>query len=166
MKKMIGLTLLLLLLPFSAHAHSGLVSSDPSDGESVEGSITDITIEFDLPVQRGNLTVTSDGGEEIRLSDVQTSGQTLTGKWNEELAAGTYQIEWDVISQDGHKVEGVIGFEAAFIEPSNPEKHEKVEPEVAAEQADDEGGFSLMTGILFMVLILAVILFGFMVRRK
>lgn len=169
MKKLFVLTLLFLLLPVSAQAHSGLVSSDPADGETMGEALTEIRIEFDLPIQLGNLKVISEAGEEVSIPNVQADGQTLVGKLDEELRPGIYEIEWDVISQDGHKVEGVIGFAAADTDPEEiePEITETASPEpITAAQQEDTEGFPLLTAILLVALILAVVLIVVVVRRK
>lgn len=181
MKKLFFITLFLMLLPVPVYAHSGLASSYPADGETGYEAVTEITIEFDLPIQQGNLRLMSENGEEITILNVQIEGLTLAGELEEELTAGDYKIEWDVISQDGHKVEGIIGFEAAGTEPSisetieKPEKPVEVEPEPVetassesevASESDEAEEFPMFTAILLAVLVLAVILIVVVVRRK
>lgn len=103
-----ALLLALALMPVSASAHDSLISSDPEDGASVETSPEELTFTFSAdildvtPVVR----ISDESGEEILEATPVIEGPEAVVALDEPLAAGTYTIQWRVVSSDGHPIEG------------------------------------------------------------
>lgn len=196
MKKLLALLLLFILLPVTAYAHSGLSTSTPAEGESLEVSPADIRFEFDTPIQQGEMTLTNEAGEKIELADVSVSELELIGQLNEELPNGPYTVDWSVISQDSHEVAGTLIFnvaaeeaveettegdatEAAPEEDATEETSEATETEETVSPAEEQAegatataddsatGSSLwVTLIIVAILAVAATTFFVMARRK
>lgn len=113
MKKLLIITLLLMLFPATANAHSGLASSTPTEGETLEESPTEIQFLFESAIQQGNMTVTDESGKDFPVSDISFSDKELLGQLDEELPNGAYTVDWNVISQDSHEITGTLTFNVA-----------------------------------------------------
>lgn len=187
MKKLLALLLLFILLPATTYAHSGLSASTPAEGESLEVSPADIRFEFDTPIKQGEMTLTTEAGDEIEVADVSVSETELIGQLDEELPNGTYTVNWSVISQDSHEVAGTLIFNVAAEEAveetpeedvteATPEATESEEAAAPAEEqasqtaatADDsaQGSSMWVTLIIAAILVIAAITFVVMAKRK
>lgn len=95
-----------------ASAHSGLVSSDPSDGEVLDAPPTAITLVFTETVElrSGDTRLISGSGAAVPIGEVSAAGKTLTIRVDGDLGAGTHALQWSVASADGHPVSGVLRF--------------------------------------------------------
>ncbi len=128
----IALALGLNLVPASvAFAHSDLQSTSPLAGETVEAGRIDVTLKFneELLTGEGSGAVISVvgpfEGESIEHSDgcVDAIRGSLLIEGVSLDQAGTYKVNWRVVSADGHPIEGVYdftvvnttGFEAAGV---------------------------------------------------
>lgn len=110
MKKLLIITLLLMLFPVTANAHSGLASSTPMEGGTLEESPTEIQFLFEAAIQQGSMTVTDKSGKDFPVYDISFSDKELLGKLDEELPNGAYTVDWNVISQDSHEITGTLTF--------------------------------------------------------
>ena len=96
----------------TASAHTGLSSSNPTDGATVAAPPTAVTLTFEQPVVDIGATVMVTGPDDQQYptgvpvvdgADVRTDLMGLG-------PAGTYFISYRVVSEDGHPVEGRIQF--------------------------------------------------------
>jgi methionine-rich copper-binding protein CopC len=98
--------------PAFAHAH--LKTSTPADKSTVSASPTQIDLHFteELNLRFSGATITGPGKIEIKAGDATLSdeGKTLTVPVPTKLDAGSYTVEWHVLSTDGHKTNGSYGF--------------------------------------------------------
>ncbi len=115
----IALALGLNLVPASvAFAHSDLQSTSPLAGETVEAGRIDVTLKFneELLTGEGSGAVISVvgpfEGESIEHSDgcVDAIRGSLVIEGVSLDQAGTYEVNWRVVSADGHPIEGVYDF--------------------------------------------------------
>ena len=107
------------LVPASvAFAHSDLQSTSPLPGETVEAGRIDVTLEFNEEILTGEgsgavISVTGPfEGESIEHSDgcVDAIRGSLVVEGVSLDQAGTYEVNWRVVSADGHPIEGVYDF--------------------------------------------------------
>lgn len=111
-------TIAFLLLPIAvpallptASAHDTLASSSPADGDSVEQAPTtlDLTYSDDVlnlsPVVRLN----DSAGNEI-FAETPTVTDNTASIDLPPLPADDYEIQWRVVSSDGHPIEGTVRF--------------------------------------------------------
>lgn len=114
----IGLLLFAGASPASAHAR--LISSSPTNGESLTQGPTQIVLTFDQPVTVQTLRATSDDGTEVQLGTPVVSGNTVTSTWPGGQKGGLYRLGYLVGSQDGDSVEGLMLFTYVTASPGTP----------------------------------------------
>ncbi len=103
---------LVLILPRVASAHAVLVLSSPAVDAVVQGPDVPITMKFNSRVDatRSTLRLSAPDGQAKTLSiDPQSAPDTLSAKAG-QLAAGKYDIQWQVLAVDGHITRGHIPF--------------------------------------------------------
>ncbi|HET7693976.1 MAG TPA: copper resistance protein CopC [Gemmatimonadota bacterium] len=101
-----------LALAALAAVHAHLVSSSPEDGEALSESPAVIRLVFSEPVEAGlsHIVVWSAlDSLEIRVRADSTDSRILLGDVP-RLAPAEYQVDWRVVSADGHPVEGSYRF--------------------------------------------------------
>jgi methionine-rich copper-binding protein CopC len=113
--RVLSVVVVLLLLPFAvpAGAHSLLLASSPAAGASVSAAPDRITLRFNNRIEKRL--------SRIRLVDAQGAARTLAVETTDEpaqelhaaapaLSPGEYRVEWQVLSTDGHVVNGAFAF--------------------------------------------------------
>ena len=103
-----------LVIAPAASAHDSLVDANPADGEVVTAPISDVSLRFSgvlLGVDTGGnvAVVTGPDGSFYETDCAAIDGTTLTlpvalGE------PGTYQVDWRVVSSDGHPISGQYAF--------------------------------------------------------
>ena len=116
---MYSITLAGLLISSSngANAHSGLISSNPSQGEVLEQLPQAFTFTFneELIVIEGetvnSLQLIAEGSVEKTELEVNTVGPDINGLLpSGTYPPGVYEITYRVVSADGHPITGEISF--------------------------------------------------------
>ncbi|KKE79299.1 hypothetical protein AFL42_05885 [Oceanobacillus caeni] len=159
-------------------AHSHLSESNPTDGDVLSEPLSEIVLEFDGDIEQGSfMDVTTTDGKDVELEEIIINESTLTGTVAEPLTNGDFQVNWNIISADGHPMEGEFSF---TVDSEVPESREEVtedpveteETEVGdatetAEQTTDDEESSSMTTILIVILVVIVIVgFILLIKRK
>ena len=107
------------LLPSqTAFAHAELESSNP-EANSVIGSapaVLSLTFGEKLMAMEGEkdanqVQVTNSANARVDNGDYQVTGEVLTVSLKPDLADDTYKVDYRVVSEDGHPIEGVYEFE-------------------------------------------------------
>ena len=176
-----------LALSFSvnAFAHSHLGESNPTDGEIVTEPLNEIVLEFDGRIEQGSfIDVTTTSGQAVEIQELIIGEGTLTGTVAEPLPNNEYQVNWSIISADGHPLEGEFSFtvnvpaaestEGVTEEPSEttnaveetPESTEQSSenPETASE--DEEASSSITVILIVLLVIIVVVSFFFLTKRR
>lgn len=98
-----------------AAAHNVLISSDPSDGSTLQTAPTSVRLTFDQPVQNFQPVVTIIGpdGQRYESGSPQIDSTVVTTNVSALPVAGAYSIAYRIVSADGHPVEGSIAFQLA-----------------------------------------------------
>lgn len=96
----------------AAAAHNGLIGSDPPDGAEVANSPVQVSLIFNLPVQRGfsTVTVTGPDGIQRQAGAPAETGAVVSAPVRPLGPAGQYTIAYQVLSADGHPVRGAVRF--------------------------------------------------------
>lgn len=123
MKRAYALVVLLLLLFVGggvAQAHSELVSSSPTDGQVLDAPPTEVTFTFneDLLPDFVNFVATNADGDVTELVVSGINGPTAVVAWPPQAPGGQWQIDYRVVSADGHPVDGSITFSYVAESPS------------------------------------------------
>ncbi len=97
-----------------AFAHAHLTSSSPADKAAVAASPTELDLSFSeaLNLKFSGLTITGAGNVSVETGDpmLMQGDMVLMVPVSQTLAAGTYRVEWHVLSTDGHKTSGSYSF--------------------------------------------------------
>lgn len=104
--------------PGGASAHTGLESSDPADGEVVDGPLESIVLVFTgtpTALDDGIAVVDADGVEYLPV-EVTQDGVTITARFDPPLLESSYAVGWAVRSDDTHTINGSFTF--AVVEPA------------------------------------------------
>ena len=184
------IALLVMCFSTSAFAHSHLHGSNPADGDVVTESLNEIVLEFDGQIEEGSfIEVTTTEGEAVEVQNIVIGEGTLTGTVAEPLANDDYQVNWSIISADGHPLEGEFAFtvdaevpdateeedsaeseaveEEDTEEPAETDVVEEEQPTESTEQVTEEEDSSSSTiGIIIAVIVVIVIFGFFLLRRK
>ena len=182
-------------LPAPAQAHDTLLSTDPEDGSTLETSPEEVTFTFsdDILDVSPLVRISDEAGEEVAEIVPSVDGPTAAAALEEPLPAGTYDIQWRVVSSDGHPIEGTLtltveqdpaaeegaaasdgGGESAEGSAQQPADTDEQDAQSAtdaesteAADSSDSGGLSmpLLLGILAVIVVVAVAA-GFMIMRR
>ncbi|HEY7563900.1 MAG TPA: copper resistance protein CopC [Acidimicrobiia bacterium] len=104
-----------LLLPaMAASAHAQLVSTTPTDGETVAASPEQIELDFSetvsVPMDGIRLFDHSATRVSTGLAERSGDGSTVVLPVTGQLGMGTYVVTWRVVSADGHPINGAFVF--------------------------------------------------------
>src|SRR5690606_17314023 len=97
-----------------ASAHATLVRTEPSDGSRLEQSPGRVTLIFDEPVVVNPMAVrvyNSSGGRVDRGQVEHGASTTEVQAALSDLPDGAYVVTWQVVSADGHPINGAFLFE-------------------------------------------------------
>ncbi len=167
----------------TAFAHSHLEGSNPADGDVVTESLNEITLEFDSGIEQGSsVEITSLDGQAVEVQEITIAEDTLTATVANPLPNGEYQVDWSIMSADGHALEGEFAFTVNAPVSAEEETEEPIvtseeldelpeqsteDQESAASENDVEEESSSMTTIL-VILVVALVAGGafYFIKRK
>ena len=150
----------------SAHAHTSLELSTPSNNQSIEFMPTELSATFDedLIEIEGEVVNTLElqraDGTNYLLSAATIAGPVVSAKVGDvEYPAGNYLLKYRVVSADGHPVTGEISFSTQSATTIGSMAAEPVTTAFIPEPVDSSsitwlyllGGAILLVGILFGV---------------
>ena len=142
MKKTLILLSALLAFPLVAQAHSTLEASTPAEGAVITEPLEQIALDFSANIEQGSTMTLSVDGTAVDFSEVAVMDDQLIGTPAEELEDGSYVVDYEVLSEDGHPIEGSLAFElqAGEEEAVSEESDEAAaaEEEPAADEAEAE----------------------------
>ena len=132
--KKIALSVFLLFFAFipSVFAHTSLSSSVPEDGETIQEEVEHVTLLFNTSIETmSTLKVTDEMGMEVPLEEITVDDKEMKGILESPLTTGNYQVDWKIVGQDGHPIEGEYSFSIGKSET------EVEEPKVSMESPSD-----------------------------
>lgn len=178
---MLALLIMMALGPGGASAHSALTSAVP--GETSDTAVSELALTFNEPIDEGGkLTVKNAAGEEQPAQAIAVKGRKLTATFDPPLQNGSYEVNWRIISADGHPLKGSYTMKVVAPEPTptpsptssadvlaeasaQPSSSPSQAPpaaaatsEAAANQGESEGGGSWDSSIVLLVGAAAVLL--------
>ena len=109
----------LLLGAAPAFAHTRLESSDPADGSSLATAPESVSLQFneDLQADFATVTVVGPDGTQYQKGAVSAAGGQVSVAVSPLGPAGTYQIGYRVVSDDGHPIQGKLSFSMTAAGP-------------------------------------------------
>ncbi|MDR7002358.1 copper resistance protein CopC [Neobacillus niacini] len=110
------LILFICLFPSISSAHAYIKKSTPVENEILEKPPTKVMIQFDETIQPefNSVQVFDSNGKRVDLKNGRIDPKQpsiLESGLEKNLPNGTYRIQWKVVSNDGHPVQGVIPFQ-------------------------------------------------------
>jgi copper transport protein len=104
--------LMALIAPASAAAHATLLSTSPASGAVVDRSPQSVRVQFDdtIRIAPGNAAVSNESNATVLNGAPRTAGHTLVLPLRSGLANGAYSVRWSIVSDDGHREQGVLAF--------------------------------------------------------
>ncbi len=101
-----------LALPEQALAHARLLSTFPRDGAVLGSAPAQVRVSFDSDVRlaSGVKAIRNGGGSVLTGKPRVVGGRVLVIPVRSGLVNGDYTVLWRVLSDDGHKLSGVLAF--------------------------------------------------------
>lgn len=110
----IALLLMLAVWPLSGAAHTHLDRSEPAEDAVLDAAPEKVKLWFSgrIEPEFSRIEVTDAEGTRVDAGDSKASSnrRELEVALAEDLASGTYQVNWNVIARDGHRVRGEFSF--------------------------------------------------------
>lgn len=176
---------LVLSFSVSAFAHSHLGESTPTDGEIVTEPLNEIVLEFDGRIEQGSfIDITTTSGQAVDLQEIIIGEGTLTGTVAEPLPNNDYQVNWSIISADGHPLEGEFSFtvnapvaestgddteepsETTNAVEETPESTEQSSKNLETASADEEASSSFTVILIVLLVIIVAVSFFYLTKRR
>ncbi len=187
--------ILLFTFVSAAFAHTGLKSSTPQNGEVINEELKQITLTFEGKIEQGStFTVQNANGESIAVNNITITENVLSGDLSSPLENGEYTVDWSIIGADGHLIEDSFAFTVdvpiaeTVEEPTGTETpvEEETETEVNTqtetnveenevdqanpsentEAAQNEGNSYILPIIIGALIVIIIISFVFLAKRK
>ena len=144
-------------------AHAKLVESHPSGGDVLAKAPEQVRLRFDEPVKAelDPIMVYSEESERVDRGNARMSPDDpqVVSVELKKLPDGVYGVDWTVTSEDGHVVDGALGF---TVDSSRPTR--AADPEGVADEGSSLG--TTLTASLAILVICAVGLAIFVVLRR
>lgn len=177
-KSLFTFLLLLLLVPTMASAHTGLVSSNPNDGQVVKEDLSEISLQFDSEIEKLSTMKVIIDNKELPLAKLEVKEKQMIGTLSKPLENGSYMIEWKIVGEDGHTIEGKIPFSVekeqttvveneATMDDNQKESSEEtneIKDQTKVEK-EETNNTSIMT-IAIIVILGGLLVAGFMILFK
>lgn len=120
MRKMIFMILLLMLIPTTAFAHTGLESSSPQDKEIITAPLKEIVLTFNTNLEKlSTFTLVNEQGQEVDVNTIVVEGKLLKGSLTSPLSNGDYTVNWKIVGEDGHVIERSFSFSISLSGQTN-----------------------------------------------
>ncbi len=109
-----------LALPAGAAAHATLVAITPANGAVLERAPQAVSVTFDdtIHVAPGNAAVSNVTNASVLAGRATVRGRVLTVPLRAGLQKGDYSVRWSIVSDDGHREQGVIAFAVGAGSPT------------------------------------------------
>ena len=154
-------------------AHARLVEMYPIEGTTLAEPPEQVQLRFNEPIEAefSPLEVSDQQGNRVDEDNARISPNDarLLVIDLEELAEGSYTVEWRVTSADGHPVSGTYGFAVnASAADAEEGPGEPIEPIERSTKQVEEGsaGSAIQVAILGILLVGAVAVAAFVVLRR
>ncbi|WP_052712280.1 copper resistance CopC family protein [Domibacillus indicus] len=167
---------LLFLFSSSVSAHTGLENSSPADGDTVTEEIQDISLTFETVIEEGSSFTLRDEAGEVSVENVKVTENVLSGTAADPLENGSYTVDWKIIGEDGHLIEGTYGFTVAVEQAAEPAPEEEpveedteltnTEENTAANSQDNSSSATAVMPIVIGIVVVLALAFAVLLMRK
>lgn len=180
------------MIPSFVRAHTGLSSSNPSEGQVVTENLEQIVLTFATSIEVLSTMDLVKDGNVIPLEDIKVENKQLMGTIAKPLENGSYIIQWKIVGEDGHPIKGEINFVVEMAQneaepnPVTPEETEGDQEDESqtdqteetsdiqntasdtVEKTDDQNNSSptLITVLIVLIVIVGIVLLLFTKKKK
>ena len=106
-----ALAIALLLGMGAARAHTQLMESSPADGADLKAPPDQIVLIFEeAPLKAGLAVVAQAADGTTTPLEPRIVGAKVVAPWPAALDGGSYEVNWRVVSADGHPLNDALGF--------------------------------------------------------
>ncbi|NQX62397.1 copper resistance CopC family protein [Paenibacillus qinlingensis] len=114
-KLVMVLSILFVSLPLSfsnpVWAHTGFDKSNPPANAVVTDELKELTLTFEGKLESlSTFKLFDSNKQEIKLDKVLLKEKVMTGILSQPLANGTYEVQWTIVGEDGHPIQGKYSF--------------------------------------------------------
>lgn len=139
----LGIAALIMLPAAPASAHAELIGSSPKDGATVNTLPAQVKLEFSEEIgSPAFVEVKAPDGTDVTAADPEVLGAIVTVPLNTSGPAGSYTIDYRVVSADGHPVSDELTFDVTTGSGSGPTAAATSPASASTSSGDDEGFFS------------------------
>ncbi len=109
---LLALLTLALVAPADAFAHATLLGTSPENGAVLDRAPARVIVRFDdtVRIAGSNAAVANATNESVLAGPATTHGRVLVLPLRKSLPNGAYSVRWSIVSEDGHREEGVLAF--------------------------------------------------------
>ncbi|CAB4567216.1 MAG: hypothetical protein F2553_02860 [Actinobacteria bacterium] len=156
---------LILSSPIS-FAHGQIVTTYPLMDSVSSPTPSQVWIEFDGELQLiegevvNTLKVTDSTGLVVSSEEAVVEGAKISTQVSDQSVGGVFTVQYRIVSEDGHPVEGSYTFEAS----PGFEATEMIEPTTTATASDDQTDLSI--GAIVMAVFLVVFAVRYFVKMR
>jgi methionine-rich copper-binding protein CopC len=101
---------MLLMTGVTAGAHAQLASATPADGSVIASAPSNIVLNFSEAARLTVAWIRRDSEPKRKLGQLPTTPARQVSIPVPQLTPGTYEVEWRVVSDDGHVMAGNLHF--------------------------------------------------------
>ena len=158
--------LCLILSSPTSFAHGQIVTSYPLMDSVSSPTPSQVWIEFDGQLQQiegevvNTLKVTDSTGLVVSSEEAVIEGAKISTQVSDQSVGGVFTVQYRIVSEDGHPVEGSYTFEAS----PGFEATEMIEPTTSATASDNQTDLSI--GAIVMALFLVVFAVRYFVKMR
>lgn len=140
-----------------AAAHAEFLFSTPEEGAVLDTAPPEVTLTFSDPVLPESVVVSveDETGFVVRVLDLRVEGPDVFATWPPGMRGVQYSVNYRVVSEDGHPVEGAVHFSVrtAPTDGAAPVTSAAPSTETVATTPSAEGDSGGSTPILIPVLV-------------
>lgn len=169
---LLGAVLLTLGFAAPASAHDVLEGTTPKNGQKVGAAPEKVTLTFsNNPIAIGSEIVVKDAsGTNWAEGGVDILDNVVTQKLKPGAPAGTYTVQWRVVSSDSHPIENTFSYvvtsgSAATAPGASTAEPLQTKTDAPQQQADAEP-FPVMIVVFGVVAVVLLVIVGVLARRK
>lgn len=166
------------LISNNMEAHTPIKDSNPKDGEIITEELHEVSLIFGTTIEEtSKFDVMNTDGKMIEQANFTLQNNVMTASFYEPLENGSYQVNWSIIGEDGHPIEGIIKFAVNQVltdqnieevsEAKQPEEKNVVTPINEKEEDKQINAPNyLLPSIIGLLAVIAIVSMFVLMRRK